>query len=100
MLHFHFPEAEKWDKDAEDCGEDEMTSEPTVVLSRVCCTETQSDAHYCYVMTVVRVILYSNTGYDKNHLFKSPSTGRQDSFEYAYFCSNKLITFQGAMLKT
>lgn len=85
---------------AEDCGEDEMTSEPTAVLSRVCCPETQSDAHYCYVMAVVRVILYSNTGCDKSHLFKSPSTGRQDSFGCAYFCSNKLITFQGAMLKT
>lgn len=84
----------------EDYGEDEMTSEPIVVLSSVCCTETLSDAHYCYVMAVVQAVLYSNTGYDKSHLFKSPSTGRQDSFGYAYFCSNKRITFQGAKLKT
>lgn len=85
---------------AEDYGEDEMTSEPTVVLGRVCCTETLSDAHYCYVMAVVQAVLYSNTGCDKSHLFKSPSTGRQDSFGYEYFCSNKRITFQGAKLKT
>lgn len=84
---------------AEEYGEDEMTSEPTVILIRVRCSETQSDAHCCIDIAVVRVVLYSNTGYDKSHIFKSPSMCRQNSFGYVYFCSNKLITFQGAMLK-